>query len=345
MKKFFTPILFYLSAIVNAQVPSSCSVPPELRDGYNKDIMQLATNYLDQIQSPDTIFVHPPQNVIDEISGGLAAILNANTPESDTVFNLYCVRNLNGWPGDYAGFLVQVDTSVAWTHAWQNLITITGNSYVDSLTSQYALHIDNFYNWSFGNYAELGVDSAWNIMALMDSLRYAPGVIFVEPNFFVGQAGTITYEKTGSDRYFSFYFEFSDCFDGCDNYRRWDFKVDSACSIYYLGFTDWGFFGISPLPAPLNCNLFDLVHTIPINNLKVYPNPAEDELRITLESHSINKITVYNLLGETILENIPAQATSNEVVLNISNFKPGVYFVNATGNEKTFRSTFVKSKR
>src|SRR5690349_19067395 len=143
MKKIFT-LLLLSSTLSNAQVASNCVAPPELEQGYRKDIMQLATYYLDQLQSPDTIYVHPPQNVIDDITGGLAAILNANTPESDSVFNLYCVHNMNGWPYDYAGFLVQVDTSVAWTHAWQNLTTLTGNSYVDSLTTQYALHIDNF---------------------------------------------------------------------------------------------------------------------------------------------------------------------------------------------------------
>ena len=343
MKKIFTIIFILTSTISNAQVASSCSVPPELAVSYNKDIMQLATYYLDYIQSPDTIYVHPPQYVVDDIGGGLAAILNANLPESDSVFNLYCVHNLNGWPGDYAGFLVQVDTSVAWTHAWQNLITLTGNSYVDSLTTQYALHITNFYNWSFGNYAELGVDSAWNIMALMDSIGYAPGVISVEPNGMIGQAGTISYEKTGSDRYFSFYFEFNDCFDGCDNYRRWGFRVDSACNVYYLGFSDWGVFGVQPLPLPINCNLYDKVDEISSKELNLYPNPASDEVRLTLKDQNLKHISVFDLLGKTVLE-IDNAAITNEVVLDVSKLTPGLYFVTSFNDEKIFRGSFVKTK-
>jgi len=342
MKRFIIFILVLASTKANAQITSSCNVPPELAEAYHKDIVQLATNYLDNIQSPDTIYVHPPQYVMDDISGGLAAILNANTPESDSVFNLYCVHNLNGWPYDYAGFLVQVDTSVAWTQAWQNLVTITGNSYVDSLTSLYALHVDNFYNWSFGNYAELGVDSAWNIMALMDSLRYAtPGIISVEPNSMIGQAGTIEYEKTGNDRYYSFYFEFSDCFDGCDNYHRWGFKVDSACNVYYLGFSDWGVFGVQPLPAPLNCNLYDKVEELSSGQLNLYPNPATSEVRLKMEDQNIRNITVYDLLGKTVLE-IDYATITNEVVLDVSNLNPAIYFVNASGDKKIFRSSFVK---
>ena len=74
MKKIFTLLLLLSSTISNAQVPSSCVVPPELAVSYHKDIIQLATFHLDQVQSPDTIYVHPPQYVIDDISGGLAAV-------------------------------------------------------------------------------------------------------------------------------------------------------------------------------------------------------------------------------------------------------------------------------
>jgi len=345
MKKILTLLLLFTSTISNAQIASSCNVPPELAVAYHKDIVQLATNYLYQWQSPDTALVHPPQSVLDDISGGLAAILNANTPESDSVFNLYCVHNLNGWPSDYAGFLVQVDTSVAWTQAWQSLITLTGNSYVDSLTSMYGLHVDNFYNWSWGSYAELGVDSAWNIMALMDSLRYAtPGVLTVEKNGMIGQAGKIEYEKAGNDRYYSFYFEFIDCTDGCDNYRRWGFRVDSVCNVYYLGFSDWGAFGIQPLPAPINCNLYDKVEELSSGQLNIYPNPATSEIKLALDENDINNICVYDLMGKLVMEADMA-SVSNEIVLDVSGLNSGLYFVTLTSNEKILRTSFVKSHR
>src|SRR5678816_3439404 len=100
---------------MKAQVVSSCIVPPLLASEYERDIRQLATNHLFQVQSPDTALVNIPQEYIDTISQGLAAIFNATSlPERDTVFNLYCVHNHNGWPYDYAGFLVRVDTSYSW---------------------------------------------------------------------------------------------------------------------------------------------------------------------------------------------------------------------------------------
>lgn len=333
----------FATALANAQVPSSCMAPPELETFYYKDIAQLATNYLSDIQSPDTIYVHIPQPVLDEIGGGLAAIMNAvSIPESDSVFNLYCIHDINGPPYDYAGFLVSVDTSYSWTQAWQNLVTVTGNGYVDSLTSQYGLHITNFYNWSFGNYAELGVDSAWNILALMDSIRYAPGVISVEPNTLIGGAGTIGYARSGNDRYYDFYFEYNDCFDGCDNYRKWSFKVDSTCNVYYLGFTDWGIFGPSPLPAPLNCNIFTSVHSPSDNSIVLYPNPSTGLLKLKMPSgqHNFRNISIYNALG------IEVSASSNiadEIVsFDISPLYPGLYTVVLKNEEGVLQQSFIR---
>ena len=343
MKKIITLICFTTSFFANGQVPSSCSVPQELADAYQKDIVQLATNYLFQTQNPDTIYVHVPQPVVDEISGGLAAILNATSiPESDSVFNLYCVHNLNGWPYDYAGFLVAVDTNYSWTQAWQNMITITGDAYIDSLTSRYGLHVTNFYNWSFGNYAELGVDSAWNILALMDSIGYATGVISVEPNGLLGEAGWIDYQKTGSDRYYDFYFEFNDCFDGCDNYHQWSFKVDSNCAVYYLGFTDWGVFGISPLPAPVNCNLFTHTPDPEKTSISLFPNPVANELRLDIPFTGKVNIEVYNSTGQKVLEKIQVNAIEKHLSLDVSMLNGGLYFIQLSGGGRILQTRFVK---
>ncbi len=340
MKESLTFLFSAITVFSQAQVASSCVTPPQLATEYRKDIVQLATNYLFQIQSPDTVFVHPPLQTIDEISGGLAAILNATSiPERDSVFNLYCVHNLNGWPYDYAGFLVRVDTSFAWTQAWQNHVTLTGNSYMDSLTSKYSLHITNFYNWSFGNYAELGVDSAWNILALMDSIRYCPGVISVEQNGLIGGAGKIEFFKSGNDRYFDFYFEFNDCFDGCDNYHRWSFKVDTGCTVSYLGFTDWGVFGISPLPAPVSCNTFTTVITISENDFFIFPNPVVAKLTIDNKQWAMNTLAVYSLEGKKLLTT-PLQELRTEI--DVRMLSPGVYILELTDDGKIFRSKFVK---
>lgn len=299
---------------LQAQTPSSCSMPPLLATEYKRDIAQLAVYRLFQLQSPDTEFVTIPQASIDTISEGLAAIFNATIlPERDSIFNLYCIHNLNPFTGfgAYTGFLIKIDTSYAWTNAWQNLITITGHPLMDTLLTKYHLTITHFYNWAIGDYAVLSVDSSWNIFALMDSIEMVPGVISVEQNSLVGVAGKISYNTIGNTRYYDFYFEYQDCFDGCGAFRKWKFKVNPDCSVDYLGFDNWCYWdqlgtpGLCPFPTPLHCNTFTPVKEISAQEINVVlsPNPTNGSLQIEMSGVDFQhpmKLEIYNLQGSLI---------------------------------------------
>jgi hypothetical protein len=335
MKKLLLFILG-ITSYASAQVSSSCDIPQLLIDNYNKDIVQLATKRIEDLQSADTAFVRVPQATYDSIAGGMAAILNATSiPESDSVFNLYCVHNHNGFPYDYAGFLVQVDTNYSWTDAWQALTSLTGDAYIDTIMTRYSLEVVNFYNWSFGNYAELATDSAWNILAMVDTFLLSPGVITAEPNYYIGTAGTIEYNIVGTDRYYDFYFEFNDCFDGCDNYRKWMFKVDSSCAVTYLGFTDWGAFGPQPLPPPINCNIFTSIDKNIAQDFILYPNPVADLFTVQFAVHSSAEIKIYDAMGRAVLSQ---KVNAERTVIDISSFSSGIYLVEVNdGSSSAFK--------
>jgi Secretion system C-terminal sorting domain len=333
MKK--TPLLIAFVFIINflhAQVPSSCTVPSLLAQKYERDVKQLATKRLLQLQSPDTALVHIPIVHTDSIFGGLAAIFNATSiPERDSVFNLYCVHNINGWPIQYAGYLVQVDTTNAWTTAWQNLTTTTGNPLMDSITSRYHLTISNFYNWGIGNYAELATDSSYNTQALIDSLLLVNGVLTAELNGIIGGAGFIEYNIQNNARYYYFYFEFADCFDGCDNYRKWKFRVNSDCSVDYLGFDNWSVWNppLHPFPGPVNCNTFTNVPdgNLPAASCLVFPNPSNGIVQIELSGFDLTGnavLVIHSLLGETVHT---AAVTNERFAVDLSNKAKGVYFL------------------
>lgn len=349
MKKYLLLlVLVSLFNISHAQVPSNCTVPPLLSSEYHRDIIQLAVQRLFELQSPDTILVTVPQQYIDTISGGLAAILNASSlSERDSVFNLFCVHKLNPFAGfgAYEGFLVKVDTNYSWTTAWQNLITLTGDPLMDTILTRYSLTITDFYNWSIGNYAVLTVDSSWNNYALLDSLEMVPGVLAAEINSLIGVAGNITFNKVGSALYYDFDFEYQDCFDGCDAYRRWKFKVNSDCSVEYLGFIDWCFWGIGqcPLPAPLNCNVFtSLVENNFENEFSLYPNPANDELNLKWYSRNNISITIYNSAGQEL--STTHLSNQNESI-DISELMNGIYFLRfIDGNRIGMKKLVVEGK-
>lgn len=337
--------LFYTT---HAQVPSNCTIPPLLASEYHRDIIQLAVQRLYELQSPDTVLVKVPQAYVDTISNGLAAIFNATSIlERDSVFNLYCVHNLNPFEGfgAYEGFLVKVDTNYSWTNAWQNLITITGNPQMDSIVTRYNLTITDFYNWSIGNYAVLSVDSSWNNYALIDSLEMVPGVLMAEINSLIGVAGKISFSKIGNTLYYDFDFEYQDCFDGCDAYRRWQFKVNADCSVEYLGFVDWCFWGVGqcPLPAPINCNVFSSILENNFDNeIALYPNPAKDELNLKWNSINNISITIYNSAGQELSTSL---LTKQNESIDISKLKNGIYFLQfIDGNNIGMKKLVVEGK-
>lgn len=74
------------------------------------------------------------------------------------------------------------------------------------------------------------------------------------------------------------------------------------------------------------------------NELFIYPNPASDEIMITLKNQLSNpeRIILINLLGETILEK-HISGTDN-YSLNVSSLPPGLYVLNVV-NEKGERRT------
>ena len=342
MKHLFTLIIFLAVVTTSkAQIPSSCVIPAPLYQVYEQDIKNMAVRRMMDLQHPDTAFIEIPQAWIDTIGGGLAAIFNTAIPERDTIFNKYCVHDLANNYVVYQSILVAVDTSYAWTQPWQNINTVTGNPDIDSLILNYGFSIDNFYFWSFGTVAVLSTGEFINIYALFDSLEMVPGVLYAEPNGLFGVAGRIDYEQTGQDRYYDFYFQFNDCFDGCDNYRKWSFKVNPDCSVEYLGFSDWGVFGIQPLPPPINCNLFPVgvYETEAGIKINIYPNPVTDYMYVEIDAAHNVILTILNLAGQTVAN----FETENNTMLDLKHLKQGAYLLHVTDRDGRIAETlFIK---
>ena len=62
----------------------------------------------------------------------------------------------------------------------------------------------------------------------------------------------------------------------------------------------------------------------------VYPNPAKDFVKLSAISCQLSAIKVYNCLG-MIVEEIEVNA--DEIELNLSDYKSGVYFIHIKGKE------------
>ena len=67
-------------------------------------------------------------------------------------------------------------------------------------------------------------------------------------------------------------------------------------------------------------------------NIKVYPNPAEDFVELSVLSGQLSAVKIYNCLG-MMVEKIEVNA--DEVEIKVTDYKPGVYFINIETNNSS----------
>ncbi len=312
-----------------AQVQSDCTAPPELTS-YDRDIKHLAVGRMFQIHSRDTSLVRIPQKYIDTIAKGMGGIIHAmpEIPESDSVFNIYCVHA----DIEYDGITVGVDTSYSWTDAWQNLQAMTGNPLMDTMMVRYSLFVQQFYYWSSGCAAVINSDETWNLAALCDSVEIVPGVRYAEPRHFSGDGPDIGFNVIADDRYYDFAFKWGDCMAGCMYHYIWKFKVNSACQVSYLE-KESNFFGGgwgAEYPVPVNCHIFSSVEGYAENaKLFVFPNPTDGivDFRWPISDGRRVSLKVFDVQGHEVVTVFDGKWDSGQVVRwDADGLPAGVYY-------------------
>jgi hypothetical protein len=107
---------------------------------------------------------------------------------------------------------------------------------------------------------------------------------------------------------------------------------------------NWGiaydYWLVKLLPDSLATQTDFMMHA---DGIFVYPNPTMGKFKMQNAKCKIENITVYNLLGEKVLA-VPLQTPHSEprTELDISSLPPGIYILQATGNEKSWHTKVVK---
>ena len=108
--------------------------------------------------------------------------------------------------------------------------------------------------------------------------------------------------------------------------------IDVCSSIRYDTMTVWA--------APLSMSQYD---DVLMSELNTYPNPANDLLNIELPTDSKKaQVSVYNMLGETILLESKAKALKHIIQLPVGHLAKGFYTIRVDADGKRFISKFVK---
>lgn len=96
-------------------------------------------------------------------------------------------------------------------------------------------------------------------------------------------------------------------------------------------------------PDQYNCNFVGIEQNSALGSLSVYPNPAHDQLSISLpQSVDTYKVRLTNILGAVVYED-KAVINSKDAVINLSNKQKGVYFLTVEfNNEKATRKIVIE---
>ena len=59
----------------------------------------------------------------------------------------------------------------------------------------------------------------------------------------------------------------------------------------------------------------------------IYPNPANDVVRLSTDNGQQTTVRIYNVMGMLVGTRLATSAT-NEIEINVSDYNPGIYFFN-----------------
>lgn len=65
-------------------------------------------------------------------------------------------------------------------------------------------------------------------------------------------------------------------------------------------------------------------------NISVYPNPANDVVKVSTVNGQQTTVMIYNVMG-MLVETHYATSATNEIEINVSDYNPGIYFFNVDG--------------
>jgi len=329
MKKItLTLSLVFISIISFSQIQSNCNVPSILYTEYDEVVTDLAIRRIYQVNSPDTVYITVPQVQKDTIWEGLAAIFNAPIITGwDSVFNKYCIKQtiLNNMYFSRK-LSVTLDTNYSWTQHWINEELITGYTELDNFISENEfINVTNFMPPL--NNIDLSPDYTKyiNFEAFKDSLLLFDGIISASTSPGLIDGNIITYNKINNIKYYNFSLRYGDCFSGCQNWYTFKYKVNSDCSVEFLGIEET-IINSEPFPLPTNCNIASSIKINENNNsiFSVYPNPVKESLYISLSDNYSKTILIYDIYGREVKKLI---TNNSEFTIQVGDLQSGIYLV------------------
>lgn len=315
---FFLLMLCFFHAC-HAQTVSSCTAPDSIVKKYVNDADYLAlqrvlasgNNYKDSV----TI----PQIWTDTSLRALLAVYNVvGIPARDSVVKMYPVHIHRSTA--LKDFSIGAAPTEPWMVQLKNSTIPTGNTVLDNLITKYHLHLGNYITAGVGgtHTVEFYSDSNYNVPKMQSEFMGVSGVANFAPGTPSGTGSYILDTVTSTYVALSCWYGWGDCLSGCLFYHYWNFRIAYDCKVTYMGS------GGSKLdPVRIAEVPTDLSTT-------VYPNPATDEVHITIkyDAYSLAKVVITDITGRVIYSMPLTQLSMSDhtVTVPVQNLLPGTYF-------------------
>ncbi len=76
------------------------------------------------------------------------------------------------------------------------------------------------------------------------------------------------------------------------------------------------------------------------SSFNVYPNPASDFVKVSTDNSQQTTVRIYNVLGMLVEE---IEVNANETEINVSDYNPGIYFINIETENGSVTKKFIKN--
>lgn len=351
MLKLLLPLLSLctLSSAL-AQDSLRCPLGEDLRAKYSEDLARLALDRLYAVGSPDTASVEIPSPVLDSVASDFATIYHSTSPQRDTVFGLYCMRNL-GYSATFVdpvyakGVLASVGDDTTWTEAFFEGQEASGNSAIDSVVARYELEVRGVREEG-GDYLVFTSSVNLHIRPIVELLARQPAIdTSYGLSDFAGDGDYYAYAEVDRVPTYAFGLGWGDCPAGCTGRREWRFSVDTSCGVQFVG-AETVRSTPQPLPAGKECATIDLdeygEHRPAAIDLEVFPNPVDAGGSIDLRIGGLPAtgilVRVIDAMGRV---HVRRQTSQGQLRIRLADLSAGLYYVEAVGNTSRGLRPFV----
>lgn len=289
-------------------IPSSCTGPLSVVNAYKVDASQIAIlKFFDQ-NSPYKDSIEVPDVHRDTILDALVAVYNIDSPERDSVIDMFDIHILYQNMGDV---VAKVDTT---------FFTLNEPT-LDSLMTKY--NLVPFYGVISPSHIGFHVEDKYNQRALISELNKVHGISYTDWLYIQFDGPNIEAEIHDDHVELIYSYPWDLCPFACQYRRFWKFKVYYDCSVEFV--ESYG--DVYP-----SSNV-SILEEKGLENLEIYPNPTRGNVNFTLNYNSnIIDLEVFDIAGKKVkFETFTNQGNGEfNNSFDISALKNGIYFCKFT---------------